>query len=305
MLVLDRRRFLTGGGVLLAGAAGLTGVAGVAEASSALQLTSYALNPPGWPADLTLKIAVIADIHACEPWMPAERIGAIVDLANAQQPDLTVLLGDFVGAQHFVTRYLPPGAWAEQLARLEAPLGAYAILGNHDWWSAAVPTDPPDNAQSVRSAVLAAGIPVLENRAIRLDRNGRPFWLIGLGDQLAHRWDRRRAHGLDDLRSAMRDINDEAPAILLAHEPFVFARAPDRIGLTLCGHTHGGQVNLPLIGAPFAPTMHGVKRYIYGLYEEGPRRMIVSAGLGTSRLPVRLNCPPEVVCVTLGGDAIA
>src|SRR5579862_7531343 len=119
MLSLDRRRFLTGG-ALLAGAAGLTGVAGVAEAGEALRLTSYAVTPPGWPANLTLKIAILADIHACEPWMPAERIGAIVDLANAQQPDLIVLLGDFVGAQRFVTRYLPPAAWAEQLARLQA-----------------------------------------------------------------------------------------------------------------------------------------------------------------------------------------
>ena len=188
MLLLDRRRFLTGGGVLVAGAAGLAGSAGAVEAATRLELTPYAVSPPGWPADLTLKIAVIADIHACDPWMPAERIASIVDLANAQKPDLTVLLGDFVGAQHFVTRYLPPGAWAEQLARLEASLGVYAILGNHDWWSAAVPTDPPDNAQSVRNAVLGAGIPVLENAALPLSLDGRPFWLVGLGDQLAHRW---------------------------------------------------------------------------------------------------------------------
>lgn len=305
MLLLDRRRFLTGGGVLVAGAAGLAGSAGAVEAATRLELTPYTVSPPGWPADLTLKIAVIADIHACDPWMPAERIASIVDLANAQKPDLTVLLGDFVGAQHFVTRYLPPGAWAEQLARLEASLGVYAILGNHDWWSAAVPTDPPDNAQSVRNAVLGAGIPVLENAALPLSLDGRPFWLVGLGDQLAHRWGRRHAHGNDDLASALREVNDEAPAILLAHEPFIFPKTPDRIALTLCGHTHGGQVNLPFIGAPFAPTMRGVKRYLYGLYVEGARRMIVSGGLGTSHVPVRFNCPPEVVVVTVSGAAAA
>jgi predicted MPP superfamily phosphohydrolase len=301
MYMVNRRRFLTGAGALVAGAAGFAGYATAFEAGTRLELTPYTVFPARWPADLTLKIAVIADIHACEPWMPAERIGSIVDLANAQKPDLTVLLGDFAGAQHFVTRYVPPGAWAEQLARLEAPLGVYAILGNHDWWSAAIPTDPPDNAQSVRNAVLGAGIPVLENRAVPLSHNGRPFWLVGLGDQLAHQRGRRHSHGDDDLESALRQVNDEAPAILLAHEPFVFPRVPDRVALTLCGHTHGGQVNLPIFGAPFVPSMRGVKRYVYGLYTEGRRQMIVSGGLGTSHLPVRFLRPPEVVCVTLRG----
>jgi predicted MPP superfamily phosphohydrolase len=301
MYMVNRRRFLTGAGALVAGTAGLGGYATAFEAGTRLDVTAYTVSPAGWPADLTLKIAVIADIHACEPWMPAERIASIVDLANAQNPDLTVLLGDFAGAQHFVTRYVPPGAWAEQLARLEAPLGVYAILGNHDWWSAAIPTDPPDNGQSVRNAVLSAGVPVLENSVVALSQNGRPFWLVGLGDQLAHAWGRRHSHGDDDLESALRQINDEAPAILLAHEPFVFPRVPDRVALTLCGHTHGGQVNLPIIGAPFVPTMRGVKRYVYGLYTEGQRQMIVSGGLGTSHLPVRFLRPPEVVCVTVRG----
>jgi uncharacterized protein len=301
MFMVNRRRFLTGAGAFVAATAGLGAYASAYEAGTRLDLTSYSVSPPHWPAGLDLKIVVIADIHACEPWMPAERIASIVDLANAQKPDLTVLLGDFAGAQHFVTRYVPPGAWAEQLARLEATLGVYSILGNHDWWSAANPTDPPDNGQSIRKAVAGAGIPVLENRALRLSLNNRPFWLIGLGDQLAHRLGRHNMRGDDDLRGALRQVNDEAPAILLAHEPFVFARVPDRVALTLCGHTHGGQVRLPIVGAPFAPTMHGVKPYVYGLYAEGPRQLIVSGGLGTSHLPVRFLCPPEVVVVTVSG----
>jgi predicted MPP superfamily phosphohydrolase len=303
--MVNRRRFLTGAGALAAGVAGLGTYASAFEAGRQLDLTSYRVSTPNWPADLTLKIAVIADIHACEPWMPAERIGAIVDLANAQKPDLTVLLGDFAGRQHFVTGYVPPGAWAEQLARLEAPLGVYAILGNHDWWAAAMPTDPPDNGQSVRAALSDARIPVLENKAIALVQDGRPFWLVGLGDQLAHRMGRRHIGGVDDLRGALRQVSDDSPTILLAHEPFVFSRAPERIALTLCGHTHGGQVRLPIVGAPFYPSMHGAKPYVYGLYSEGPRRLIVSGGLGTSHLPVRFMCPPEVVCVTLGGAEFA
>ncbi|WP_158817374.1 metallophosphoesterase [Methylocapsa sp. S129] len=299
--MVNRRRFLTGAGALAAGMAGLGGYATAYEAGMRLDLTSYDLSSSHWPADLPIKIAVISDIHACEPWMPAERIGAIVDLANAQKPDLTVLLGDFVGTQHFVTRYVAPGAWAEQLARLEAPLGVYAVLGNHDWWSAAMPTDPPDNAQSVRKALAGAHIPVLENAAVSLSLKGRPFWLVGLGDQLAFRYGRRHAWGTDDLRGALREIKDDAPAILLAHEPFIFPKVPDRVALTLCGHTHGGQVNLPFIGAPFVPTKRGVKRYVYGLYQEGERQLIVSGGLGTSNLPVRFNRPPEVLSVALRG----
>ncbi|MGD0722094.1 MAG: metallophosphoesterase [Roseiarcus sp.] len=298
---IDRRRFLVGAGASAAGAAGLAGYASVVEAGMRLELTSHEVASPLWPAGLPLKIAVIADIHACEPWMPAERIGAIVDLANAQKPDLTVLLGDFAGRQALVSRYVAPGAWAEQLARLEAALGVYAVLGNHDWWSAALPSDPPDEGRSIRRALAAARIPVLENQAIALGLEGRPFWLVGLGDQLAHRGGRSVTRGDDDLGRALRDMRDDAPAILLAHEPFVFPRTPDRIALTLCGHTHGGQVRLPLVGSPWIPSIRGVKPYSYGVYSERDRRLVVSGGLGTSHLPVRFLRPPEVVVVHLRG----
>ena len=124
-----------------------------------LRLPSYAPRLPNWPEDLDLTIAVIADIHACYPWMSEERVGDIVDLANAQKPDLTVLLGDYVCTHRLVSGYVPPGAWAEQLARLEAPLGVYAILGNHDWWWAAIPTEPP--------IILAASAGRLRRRVFR------------------------------------------------------------------------------------------------------------------------------------------
>src|SRR5260370_201964 len=206
MVYWTRRRFVVGAG--LAGAATLTlaGYATAYETGSALALTPYAPRLRGWPEDLELRIAVIADIHACYPWMSEERVGAIVDLANAQKPDLTVLLGDYVCTHPFVSGYVRPGAWAEQLARLEAPLGVYSILGNHDWWSAAIPTDPPDSSRSVRRALEAVDIPVLENQSLRLVQRGRPFWLIGLGDQLAHPLP--SFHGrqrIDDIGTAIRE----------------------------------------------------------------------------------------------------
>ena len=301
-MLVTRRRMLAGLGVLAATSA-FTGYATAYETGSALALTSYSLTPPRWPADLPLRIVVIADIHACYPWMSEERVGEIVDLANAQRPDLIVLLGDFVGTHRFVSGYVPPGAWAEQLARRAAPLGVYSILGNHDWWSAALPTDPPDGSRSVRRALAQARIPVLENQSIRLSQKGRPFWLIGLGDQLARAHRRPGPRGVDDLPGAMRPIGDDAPAILLAHEPNVFSRVPDRIALTLCGHTHGGQINLPLLGSPFVHARRGEKPFIYGVYSEGERQLVVSGGLGASFVPVRVLRPPEVVAIDLGGGA--
>ena len=303
MVYVTRRRFLVGAGVGVAATLSFCGYATAYETGSALTLAEYAPRLNGWPDDLELRIAVIADIHACYPWMSEQRIGEIVDLANAQRPDLTVLLGDFVGTHPFVSGYVPPGAWAEQLARLEAPLGVYSVLGNHDWWFAAIPTEPPDNSLSVRRALAAAGVPVLENQSLRLTQHGRPFWLIGLGDQIAHlRSSYRPGRGADDLWAAMREIRDEAPAILLAHEPYIFPAVPDRVALTLSGHMHGGQVNLPFIGAP----IHFIKRrsgqFVYGEYALSERRMIVSGGLGASFAPVRVLRPPEVVMVKLGGE---
>src|SRR5215475_53368 len=122
MVHLTRRRFL-GGAAMTAAALSLSGYATAYETGSALTLARYAPRPRNWPEGLELTIAVIADIHACYPWMSEERVGEIVDLANAQKPDLTVLLGDYVCTHPFVSGYVPPGAWAGQLARLEAPLG--------------------------------------------------------------------------------------------------------------------------------------------------------------------------------------
>jgi uncharacterized protein len=301
MVHLTRRRFLASAG-LTAGTLALSGYATAYETGSALTLAKYAPQLSNWPEDLELKIAVIADIHACYPWMSEERVGEIVDLANAQKPDLTVLLGDYVCTHRLVSGYVPPGAWAEQLARLEAPLGVYAILGNHDWWSAAIPTEPPDSSRSVRRALAEAGVPLLENQSVRLSQRGRPFWLIGLGDLLARVPNPPRGHGAADLPAAMRAINDDAPAILLVHEPHFFPWVPDRIALTLAGHTHGGQVNVPILGPPVSLLKRRAWKYIYGEYALGERRMIVSGGLGTSLAPVRILRPPEVVMVKLGGD---
>ena len=194
--------------------------------------------------------------------MSDERVGDIVDLANAQKPDLTVLLGDYVCTHRLVSGYVPPGARASSWPASRRRLASYAILGNHDWWWAAIPTEPADNSRSVCRALAEVGVPLLENQSVRLSQRGRPFWLIGLGDLLAPVPNPRRGRGADDLPAAMREVYDDAPAILLVHEPYFFPWVPDRIALTLAGHMHGGQVNVPIIGPPVGLLKRRSSKYI-------------------------------------------
>ena len=131
------------------------------------------------------------------------------------------------------------------------------------------------------------------------------FWLLGLGDQIAFLLGRHRYRGLDDLPGTLARVTDDAPAILLAHEPDIFPQVPTRVSLTLSGHTHGGQVRL-LGWSPMVPSDYG-NRYAYGHVVESGRHLIVSGGLGTvsaGLLPVRLGVPPEIVLVELGGRPV-
>lgn len=301
--MLNRRLFLQGTGAFAAASLGLGSYAFAIEPGLLLDVTRYRVTPASWPAALTLKIAVIADIHACDPWMPVDRIREVAGIANALDPDLIVLLGDFNAGHPYVTGAVYPDEWGEALSILRAPLGVHAILGNHDWWHGALPGMKSDGAESVRRALRAMGSTVLENDAIRLAKEGRPFWLVGLGDQMAHPLPRRGGfRGVDNLDLALAPLKDDAPAILLAHEPMIFDRVPKRVAVTLCGHTHGGQVNLPLAGPIAASVRYGANR-VYGHMVENDRHLIISAGLGTSFMPVRFMRPPEVVEVTISGAA--
>jgi len=269
------------------------------------RITRYRPRPPAWPQDLHLRIALVADIHACEPWMDIERVERIVADTNALAPDLILLLGDYMAHHRFVRRPIPASEWARALASLKAPLGVHAILGNHDWW------DDPEAAMRGRGpvrahrALEAAGIPVYENHAKRLNKGGRDFWLAGLGDQLAlwleRGWLRRNRPitGVDDLPATMALIGDDAPVLLMAHEPDIFPRVPSRVAMTFAGHTHGGQVAVAGF-APIVPSRYG-RRFAYGHIVEEGRHMIVSGGLGCSMLPLRFGVPPEIVLVELGG----
>lgn len=285
-----------------------TAAYGFGEPALRLSVTRYDLSPRQWPADFQLRIAVIADLHACDPWMSLDRINGIVERANALNADVIVMLGDYVAGHRHVTRFIPAGEWAAVLAGLKAPLGVHAILGNHDYWEDKTVQREGQGPTIARRALEAAGIPVYENDVQRLTKGGRSFWLAGLGDQLAYMPARRfrpvRHIGVDDLTATLAKVTDDAPVILLAHEPDVAFRVPSRVALQLSGHNHGGQVRL-LGWSPAVHSRHGV-RLAYGHFRM-KCDLIVSGGLGCSIMPFRIGVPPEIVLVTLGkaGPAVA
>jgi predicted MPP superfamily phosphohydrolase len=285
-LVTRRGLITAGAGLLVAGGA----YGGYIEPSVRLDVTEYALTPPRWPADFQLSVAVVSDVHAGGPNMGLGRINDVVDLTNSLKPDLIVHLGDHE-ATHRLSIAVARADWAAALKRLDAPLGVYSILGNHDWWY---------HHNEVRAAVRSSGIPIMENDAVLLDRHGRKFWLAGIGDQIAYYIGPHQFRGVDDLPGTLAKVTTEDPVLLLVHEPDIFVRVPERVSLTLAGHTHGGQIHLPGLANPFIPSAYGA-RFRYGHIVEKGRHMIVSGGLGTSKIPVRIGVPPEVVLVRLGG----
>jgi predicted MPP superfamily phosphohydrolase len=297
---ISRRRFLTTLGLSGAGMVGLSSYGFAVEAGWRLDVTRYRVAPPNWPRNMQLSIGVIADLHAGGPTMPAERIRAIVEQTNSLKADVIVLLGDFAASYKFKTRSVAPEVWAEALSGLKAPLGVHAVLGNHDWWDDVHAQRTRQGPVLSRRMLEGVGIPVYENDATRLVKDGRRFWLAGLGDQLAFIRGRRKRGtrkflGVDDLDGTLAKITDQSPVILLAHEPDIFSRVPERVSLTLSGHTHGGQVRV-MGFAPMVPARHR-HRYAYGHIVENDRHLVVSGGLGCSILPVRLGVPPEIVVV--------
>jgi len=296
--VIDRRALVLGAaGILVSGAA----YAAWFEPHVRLSVTTYRPRPASWPAGFALRIAVLTDFHAGEPSMPLARVEAIVEVANRLSPDLILLLGDFTGTGHVWREETPWPVVARALTRLSAPLGVHAVAGNHEWWSDRAAQRRGGGPTEAHRAFADAGLPFLENTGVRLVHGGRPFWVLGLGDQLAIRRGRGRFTGADDLAATLAVRTDDSPALLLAHEPDAFTRTPRDVALVLSGHTHGGQVRL--FGySPIVPSMYG-NRFAYGHVVEDGRHLIVSGGLGTVRaglVPVRFGVPPEIVIVELG-----
>lgn len=271
---MRRRAFLR---TLLLGALPL--VAG-AEALAALQplvVNRRRVFLSGLPAGFDgLRIAHLSDFHH-GPHVSRARIRGAVRLANSLEPDLVALTGDFIHRGK---------DWVEgcfrELAHLEAPLGVFAVLGNHDHYA--------KSADHVRSAMRRAGIHELTNCGVNLRRRGGELRLGGVGDLWMDKQDLRAALG----RSGRADS-----AVLLSHNPDYAERIrDDRVGLVLSGHTHGGQCVFPLVGAPILPSRYGQK-YASGLCRAPVAKVFVTTGIGHSSPPVRINCPAEVALLEL------
>jgi predicted MPP superfamily phosphohydrolase len=242
-----------------------------------------ALTIAGWPkAPRALRIAFLTDFHAGSHTDDVARIAAIVDEAAAFRPDLVLYGGDFVNMQMFGGGRLPPRTIAAILARIDAPLGRFAVLGNHDYVY---------GAEDVEAALTSHGIAVLNDEQRTLRHDGHDIDVLGLPDAR-----RLRPQGL----ALLARLSRERPAIVLAHDPFWFAHVPAGPHLTLAGHTHGGQIRFPIVG-PLRNASSAPMRWSHGPVVEGGRHLYVSAGLGSSGIPLRIGVPPEYAIIDIRG----
>jgi predicted MPP superfamily phosphohydrolase len=248
-----------------------------------LRVVERPIAVPGWPVGPTLRAALLADLHVGSAWNGLERLRVVVARTNALHPDIVLMLGDYVSRGMFGGRPVSPEEIESVVRDLRAPLGVYAVLGNHDLgW----------NGPRITRALERAGIRVIDDLAVRIDSGDAaraPFWLAGVSDLL---------RGRHDVRGTLAQVSDDEPVVLMTHNPDVFPEVPARVALTLAGHTHGGQVYIPFVGRPMVPSVHG-ERYAAGLVIEEGRRLFVATGIGTSIVPVRFLVPPEITVLQI------
>ncbi|MFC1531818.1 metallophosphoesterase [Thermodesulfobacteriota bacterium] len=286
---ITRRSFIR---LCLLGAIGIAGAKGFINSHN-LKLLKLNVNLDNLPTVFNgLKIGQITDIHA-GPLVPRDLIKEGVDLIMSSRPDLIVLTGDFVsGATKILwTTY---GGFKErhyqycmeELHRLNASLGIFAVLGNHDFWSGS------EVAEKIADGLKNIGVRVLRNESQTLKRRGESLNIIGVDDY----WESSYRFS-----TAIRGVPKGACRILISHNPDVnedIENMKENIDLIISGHTHGGQVVLPFAGALYTPSPFGQK-YLAGLVKDRKKQTYVSRGLGLFFAPIRLNCPPDVSVLTL------
>ena len=246
-----------------------------------LLIRQQTIQIASWPSELKgLKVAVLSDIHVDNWFVDDRKVRSIVQRTNELQPELIVILGDYMSSNGIVRREVAPEVFAPILKDLSAPLGVYSVLGNHDWWY---------DGKHLRQELERNGIKVLENEAMQLNARNRSLWLVGLSDL----WTRPQR-----IKETSEQIPQGEPIIALAHNPDIFPNLPQHVPLLLAGHTHGGQVRFPLIGAVVESTRYG-ERYERGHVFENNHHLFVTTGIGTSIMPVRFGVTPEIVLLTL------
>ena len=287
-----RRQFITNGvraGVLLS-----TGKGAYNATRYNLRLETPLVTIPALPAQFKgFRIAQLTDLHAS--FIVSEGLlRSAADLVMQEKPDIICLTGDFVSGE---TKFLSGSIGGFNIKNLEkciraleglrAPMGIYGVLGNHDFWSGNEAVEAITKGFSQR-----LGVVWLRNKGHRLEKGGAGIHLLGVDDY----W-----QDGSSVANALKGVDTNGVRILLSHNPDINEQIESerhRIDLVISGHTHGGQIALPLVGAPFMPSKFGQK-YLAGLVRDDTRQTYISRGVGHLMAPIRLNAPPEATIITL------
>ncbi|MCQ0969067.1 metallophosphoesterase (plasmid) [Paracoccus sp. TK19116] len=270
------------------------------EPAMMMNVARYRVGLEEWRGRKPMRLVIISDLHAGWPHISLNRVSRIVDRANALKPDVAILLGDYSAAHPFTWGHTGKREIIQRLKAFTAPHGTYSVIGNHDWWQDAKAQLSRHGPVEAERELRVVGIPVLNNRSVRIGDEKTGFWLAGVDEQRPFD-EGPDGEGMDDLEAALNEVTDDAPIVLLAHEPDLFdhlGKASRRVSLTISGHTHGGQIRVrgsaPLIMAS------DNEKWSHGRYDdEDGRALIVSAGIGCSVLPMRLGVPPELTVIEL------
>jgi len=263
-------------------------IAGYRSATAKPVVRTLVITVPNYPTTAApLRIALFSDLHVQGPDMRPERVERIVDQINALHPDIDIAAGDFMGDDWLSSRYRPDEAIAP-FARLKTKLGVYSVLGNKDYQF---------GADQVAQALRRAGVRVLIDEAVQVGP-------VGLGGM-----DGRVFHAHKPLNAARQKTyqalgRTSGVKILIAHRPDEVVTAPDSISLVVAGHTHCGQIVLPFVGALQTGSDYG-RKYLCGVIRDAPKLLVVTAGLGTSHLPLRIGAPPDIWLISIKGGAAA
>jgi hypothetical protein len=283
-MAVSRREFLgISAGVLAGGAFG----AGLYEPHQT-SVSQVRVTLKRLPAAFDgLRIAQLSDIHFSS-FMTTSHLDSVIELTNAQKPDLVLLTGDFVTATHKREKNAnAERAWpcADVLRKIESSLGSFAVLGNHDY----------DTNPDVVAEALSAGsrIQVLRNRAVALERGGARLWLAGIDDVTAH---------FAKPHVAMRGVPKQECTLATVHEPdFADEMRKFSVDFQISGHSHGGQIRFPGVGALYLPPWG--RKYPLGHYQIGEMQLYTNRGIGVIGLPMRFMCPPEITVFTLNAGS--